>query len=84
MDIQAHFGSFAEYFWSYVDGEPLINQWQAHAQIPASTELSDAISSDMKKRGFKFFGTTICYAYMQAMGVVNDHTTDCYRHRECQ
>ena len=84
MEVQAEFGRFSDYFWGYVDGEPLVNHWKAHSQIPASTALSDCISKDMKKRGFKFFGTTICYAYMQAMGVVNDHTTDCYRHRKCQ
>jgi DNA-3-methyladenine glycosylase I len=84
MEIQAQFGSFADYFWGYVEGEPLINHWPTHGQIPAFTDLSDAISKDMKKRGFKFFGTTICYAHMQAMGLVNDHTTDCFRHRECQ
>ena len=84
MKVQARFGSFANYFWAYVDGEPLINNWQTHGQIPASTQLSDAISKDMKKRGFKFFGTTICYAHMQAMGLVNDHTIDCHRHKQCQ
>ena len=84
MDVQAEFGSFSNYFWGYVDGTPLVKHWASHAEIPASTALSDSISKDMKKRGFKFFGSTICYAHMQAMGLVNDHTTDCYRHAQCR
>jgi DNA-3-methyladenine glycosylase I len=84
MEVQAEFGSFSNYFWGYVDGTPIVNHWASHAEIPASTALSDSISKDMKKRGFKFFGSTICYAHMQAMGLVNDHTTDCYRHAQCR
>jgi DNA-3-methyladenine glycosylase I len=61
-----------------------VNHWQSHSEIPAFTELSDRISKDMKKRGFKFFGSTICYAHMQAMGLVNDHVVDCFRHGHCQ
>ena len=84
LEVQAEFGSFSDYFWGYVDGTPIVNQWASHAEIPASTALSDSISKDMKKRGFKFFGSTICYAHMQAMGLVKDHTTDCYRHAQCR
>ena len=84
MEVQAEFGSFSNYFWGYVEGKPIVNHWASHGDIPASTPLSDTISKDMKKRGFKFFGTTICYAHMQAMGLINDHTTDCYRHSECE
>jgi len=65
-----------------VDGTPVINHWDSLGQIPVSTELSDKISKEMKKRGFKFFGTTICYAFLQAMGLVNDHTTDCFRYHQ--
>jgi DNA-3-methyladenine glycosylase I len=83
MEVQAEFGSFSNYFWGYVDGTPIVNHWASHSEIPASTALSDRISKDMKKRGFKFFGSTICYAHMQAIGLVNDHTTDCYRHAQC-
>ena len=83
IDIQKEFGSFSDYFWGYVDHQPIVNRWARHGDIPATTALSDLIAKDMKRRGFKFFGSTICYAYMQAMGVVNDHTTDCYRHSGC-
>ncbi|HBD12863.1 MAG TPA: DNA-3-methyladenine glycosylase I, partial [Porticoccaceae bacterium] len=76
-------GSFANYLWAFIDGRPLQNRWRAMAQVPATTPESDAISKDMKKKGFRFFGSTICYAHMQAMGMVNDHTTDCFRHKEC-
>ena len=83
IDIQKEFGSFSDYFWGYVNHQPIVNYWASHGEIPATTATSDLIAKDMKKRGFKFFGSTICYAYMQAMGVVNDHTTDCYRHFGC-
>lgn len=83
MDIQKEFGSFSDYFWGYVDHQPIVNCWASHSEIPATTALSDLIAKDMKKRGFKFFGSTICYAHMQAMGLVNDHTTDCFRYQEC-
>ena len=82
LAIQEAYGSLAAYLWRYVDGVPRQNAWGSMAEIPARTELSDAMSRDMKKRGFKFVGSTICYAFMQAVGMVNDHTTDCYRHRE--
>ena len=83
MDVQQEFGSFSDYLWGYVDDRPIVNQWLSHGEIPATTALSDLIAKDMKKRGFKFFGTTICYAHMQAMGLVNDHTADCFRYLEC-
>ncbi|HIP94913.1 MAG TPA: DNA-3-methyladenine glycosylase I, partial [Leucothrix sp.] len=72
------FGSFDAYIWQFVDGETLQNKWQTMQEVPASTTESDAMSKDMKKRGFKFIGTTICYAFMQATGMVNDHTVDCF------
>lgn len=83
IELQSQFGSFSDYIWGFVDGTPITNHWSSQAQIPASTELSDKISKDMKQRGFKFFGTTICYAHLQATGVVNDHTTACFRHSQC-
>ncbi len=77
--IQKEFGSFCAYIKSFLpDNKPVINHWKNLSEIPASTPLSDAISKDMKKRGFKFFGTTICYAHLQAVGYVNDHLTDCH------
>jgi DNA-3-methyladenine glycosylase I len=82
MMVQAEFGSFDRYLWQFVDGKPLQNSWSTHAHIPASTPLSDALSKDLKKRGFKFVGSTICYALMQAVGMVNDHSTDCFRWKE--
>jgi DNA-3-methyladenine glycosylase I len=83
IELQNQFGSFSDYIWGFVDGTPITNRWTSQAQIPASTELSDKISKDMKQRGFKFFGSTICYAHLQATGVVNDHTTACFRHAQC-
>lgn len=76
--------SLNDYLWQFVDGTPIINNYEAMKQIPTRTELSDAISKDMQRRGFKFFGSTICYAYMQATGMVNDHLVSCFRHAECQ
>lgn len=79
LDIQKESGSFCNYLKSFLpDGKPVINHWKTLAEIPASTPLSDVISRDMKKRGFKFFGTTICYAHLQAVGYVNDHLADCH------
>lgn len=79
LEIQKEYGSFCNYLKSFLpDGKPIINNWKTLDQIPASTPLSDAISKDMKKRGFKFFGTTICYAHLQAVGYVNDHLLDCH------
>ena len=83
IDIQREFGSFSDYFWGYVDNRPIVNRWASLKEIPATTALSDLIAGDMKRRGFKFFGSTICYAHMQAMGLVNDHTPDCFRYPEC-
>lgn len=82
LKVQQDFGSFDSYIWQFVDGRPLHNAWKSHADIPASTATSELISKDLKQRGFKFVGSTICYAYMQAIGMVNDHTVDCYRHAE--
>lgn len=80
LDIQKEFGSFDNYLWSYVDHKPIVNHWEAMKDVPASTPLSDTISKDLKKRGFKFVGTTIMYAYMQAVGIVNDHEISCFCH----
>ena len=83
LQVQKEFGSFDAYIWQFVGGKPIQNQWANSQQVPVSTAESDAMSKDLKKRGFKFVGTTICYAYMQACGLVNDHTVDCFRHAEC-
>jgi len=82
LDVQQSFGSFDEYIWLFVDGRPLHNTWRSAADIPVSTRISELMSKDLKKRGFKFVGSTICYAFMQATGMVNDHTVDCFRHAE--
>jgi DNA-3-methyladenine glycosylase I len=76
------FGSLDAFLWRYVDGTPVQNQWKSLAEVPARTDRSDAMSKDLKKHGFSFVGSTICYAFMQAVGMVNDHTTDCFRHSE--
>ncbi|MCQ8128218.1 DNA-3-methyladenine glycosylase I [Methylomonas rivi] len=80
LAVRQAYGSFDAYIWRFVGGEPKQNAWQAHAQIPAFSDESAAMSRDLQKRGFKFVGKTICYAYMQAVGMVNDHTTDCFRY----
>ena len=80
--VREEFGSFDNYIWNFVDGKPIQNSWQHGSQIPAETPLSNKISKDLKRRGFNFVGPTIIYAHMQATGMVNDHTTDCFRHRE--
>lgn len=80
MEIQKEFGSFSKFIWDYVDGTPIINQFKSRDDVPATTELSDRISKDLKKRGFKFVGSTIIYAFMQATGMVNDHTVDCFKY----
>ncbi|ALG67267.1 DNA-3-methyladenine glycosylase I [Beggiatoa leptomitoformis] len=82
LQIQAEYGQFADYLWGFVNGQTIQNNWQQMADIPAQTALSDKISKDLKKRGFKFVGSTICYAYMQAVGLVNDHLVTCFRHAE--
>ncbi len=84
QEVQKEFGSFSNYIWHFADNKPIVNHWKTFAGIPANTPLSDKISKDMKKRGFKFTGTTIMYAFMQAMGIVNDHTVDCFRYGEVQ
>ena len=82
LAIQAEFGSFDAWLWSFVDGRPIQNTFGSLREIQASTPLSDALSKALKKRGFRFVGSTICYAFLQAAGLVNDHTTDCFRHGE--
>jgi DNA-3-methyladenine glycosylase I len=82
LKVQEEFGSFDSYIWRFVEGTPLLNRWSEMKQLPAKTEQSDAMSKDLLKRGFKFVGSTICYAYMQAIGMVNDHLTSCVRWRE--
>ena len=82
LDIQKEFGSFDEYIWQFVGGKTMINEWKVMGEIPAKTKESEAMSKDLVKRGFSFVGPTICYAFMQAAGLVNDHTVDCYRYRE--
>ncbi|AMV71624.1 DNA-3-methyladenine glycosylase I [Desulfuromonas carbonis] len=82
LQVQEEFGSFAAYMWRFVDGRPRQNAWRRLAEVPASTPQSDAFSRDLKQRGFRFVGTTICYAHMQAVGMVNDHLVDCFRWRE--
>ncbi|HAZ80952.1 MAG TPA: DNA-3-methyladenine glycosylase I [Porticoccaceae bacterium] len=79
LTVQHEFGSFSNYIWAFVENTPVVNHWTCHDEIPATTTLSDTISHDMKKRGFKFFGSTICYAYLQAMGIVDDHCIDCFK-----
>ncbi len=82
LEIREEFGSFDDYIWQFVNHKPIHNQYTELSQLPASTRESDAMSKDLKKRGFKFVGTTICYAYMQAAGMMNDHMTYCFRYKE--
>lgn len=82
LKVAEEFGSFAHYIWRFVDGRPIINRWKSPAEVPAKTSLSDAISKDLKSRGFSFVGSTIVYAHMQATGMVNDHLVTCFRHKE--
>ena len=82
LEVQEEFGSFNRYLWNFVGGKPLVNRWSEMSQIPASTELSDRVSKDLKKRGFRFIGTTIIYAHLQAVGLVNDHLVGCFRYKE--
>jgi len=84
IDIQKEFGSFSKYFWKFVNNKPIQNKHKHMRELRASTPLSDKISKDLKERGFKFVGTTIIYALMQGMGIVNDHTKDCFRYKEVQ
>jgi DNA-3-methyladenine glycosylase I len=78
IKVQAEFGSFDQYIWQFTEGRTKVNAWTHRSQVPATSPESDAMSKDLKKRGFKFVGTTICYAFMQAAGMINDHTTDCF------
>ena len=82
LKVVEEFGSFDKYIWQFVGGKPIVNKFKTMSQVPASTAESDAMAKDLKKRGFKFCGSTICYAFMQATGMVNDHTTDCWRYKK--
>jgi len=80
IEIQKEFGSFDNYIWSFVDNKPVVNSWNNLSEVPATSELSDMVSRDLKARGFKFLGSTIVYAHLQATGIINDHLTGCFRH----
>lgn len=82
LEVQKEYGSFSTFIWGFVDGKPIQNNWATFADVPTNTKVSDLMSKTLKKKGFKFIGTTICYAFMQAVGMVNDHTIDCFRHKE--
>jgi DNA-3-methyladenine glycosylase I len=82
LEVQEELGSFDAYLWSFVDGTPILGRWRSLAELPAETELSRSLSKDLKRRGFRFVGPTVCYAFMQAVGLVNDHTVGCFRYRE--
>ncbi|MDP3358455.1 MAG: DNA-3-methyladenine glycosylase I [Lutibacter sp.] len=82
MEVQEEFGSFSSYIWNFTKGKPIKNKWKTLSELPATTELSDIISKDLKKRGFKFVGSTVIYAHMQATGMINDHVTECFRYHE--
>jgi DNA-3-methyladenine glycosylase I len=82
LEVQDEHGSFSAYLWDFVGGEPLVGRWRSLRELPAETGLSRALSKDLKKRGFRFVGPTVCYAFMQAVGLVNDHTVDCFRYAE--
>lgn len=82
LKVQDEFGSFDAYVWRFVDGKPILNRWKTIKDVPARTPLSDALSKDLKQRGFSFVGSTICYAFMQAAGLVNDHLVTCFRHKQ--
>ncbi len=84
LKVQKEWGSFSDYMWHFVNGKPIVNRFQSLADLPASTPLSDQISKDLKKRGFNFVGSTIVYAHMQATGMINDHTVDCFRYKACK
>ena len=82
MEVQKEFGSFDKYIWQFVNNKPIVNKWKKMSDLPATSKESDALSKDLKKRGFKFVGSTIMYAHMQAIGMINDHTTDCFRYKD--
>ena len=84
LAVQEEFGSFSDYIWGFVDGEPIQNRFRRDTDVPATSKESDALSKDLKKRGFKFVGSTIVYAHMQATGLVNDHVVGCFRYKPCQ
>ena len=84
LELQSQYGSFDTFLWRFVGGQPIQNAWQTLQEIPASTRESDAVSKELKRHGFTFVGTTICYAFMQAVGIVNDHTVECFRWQELQ
>lgn len=83
LKVQEEFGSFSDYQWRFVDGKPIVNRWATIQNVPAKTKISDAFSKDLKSRGFSFVGSTIMYAHMQAVGMVNDHLIGCFRHAQC-
>lgn len=83
LKVQEEYGSFDKYIWQFTEGKPIVNRWEKLEDVPTSTPESTAMSKDLKKRGFTFVGATICYAFMQAVGIVNDHTIDCFRYEEC-
>jgi len=83
LELQDEVGGLARHLWSFVGGKPIVNRWRSMQQVPATSAQSDALSKDLKKRGFRFVGSTIIYAHMQATGMVNDHTVDCFRHAAC-
>ncbi len=82
LEVQEALGSFDAYVWAFVGGKPVVGRWRTFSELPAETELSQMLSKDLKRRGFRFVGPTVCYAFMQAVGLVNDHTVDCFRFRE--
>jgi DNA-3-methyladenine glycosylase I len=84
IQVQEEFGSFCAYLWAFVDGKPVQNRWREQREIPPQSPLSDAISKDLKKRGFRFVGSTIVYAHLQATGLINDHLVGCFRHAPCK
>lgn len=82
LEVQKEFGSFDKYIWTFVNGKPIVNKWKSTKEVPATTKESDALSTDLIKRGFKFVGSTVIYAHMQACGLVNDHLVDCWRYKK--
>jgi len=82
LEVQREHGSFAAYVWRFVDGVPIVGRWRSLSELPSETEMSRLLSKELKKRGFRFVGPTVCYAFMQAVGLLNDHTVDCFRFRE--
>ena len=82
LEVKQEFSSFSEYIWGFVNGSPIQNRWRNITQLPSTSAISDQLSKDLKKRGFKFVGSTICYAFMQAVGMINDHTADCFLYKK--